>query len=148
MCIRDRLEVLPTVTPKYKERMIDFSYWLAAIEKVKDFDDGLLQQAYHDLLVESQLDSVMGDPLAAAVYQLVTTDIGSWKGTAKELLNELESNCHRYEANTRSRNWPQNAISLSKRLRIAKAGLLVQGIEVTFRRGKERMVFLENKDMY
>ena len=142
------LEVLPTVTPKYKERMIDFSYWLAAIEKVKDFDDGLLQQAYHDLLVESQLDSVMGDPLAAAVYQLVTTDIGSWKGTAKELLNELESNCHRYEANTRSRNWPQNAISLSKRLRIAKAGLLVQGIEVTFRRGKERMVFLENKDMY
>ena len=143
------LEVLPTVTPKYKERMIDFSYWLAALEKVKDFDDGLLQVAYHNLLVEYQLDSVMGDPLASAVYQLVTTNkSGSWRGTARELLQELEVNSHKYEVNTRSRNWPQNAISLSKRLRIAKAGLLVQGIEVNFTRGKERIIEITNLEAY
>jgi len=143
------LEVLPTVTPKYKERMIDFSYWITALEKVNGFNDGLIQDAYHNILVESQLDSVMGDPLASAVYQLVTTNKSdSWRGTARELLQELESNSYLYGVNTRSRNWPQNAISLSKRLRIAKAGLQIQGIEVVFTRGKKRIIEITNLGVY
>ena len=141
--------VLDGIEVIHKERMLDFSKWIAAVEKAQGLEAGLLQNAYHQILVESQIDSVMGDQLASAVYQSVTiTKKDSWSGTANELLSYLETSMTIDCGDTRSNKWPKNAIALSKRLRIAKAGLLVQGIEVTFTRGKKRIIKIENLGAY
>ena len=133
----------------HKERMLDFSNWIAAVEKVQGLEAGLLQNAYHQILIESQIDSVMGDQLASAVYQAVTgTEKDSWSGTANELLTHLQTSMTINCGDTRSNKWPKNAIALSKRLRISKTALLVQGVEVTFTRGKDRIITITNLDAY
>jgi len=122
---------------------------MCAVEKVQGLEAGLLQNAYHQILVESQIDSVQGDQLASAVHQAVTeTGKDSWSGTSKELLTHLETSMKIDCGDTRSNKWPKNAIALSKRLRIAKAALLVQGVEVTFTRGKERIIKITNLETY
>ena len=141
--------VLDGIEVIHKERMLDFSKWIAAVEKVQGLEAGLLQNAYHQILVESQIDSVQGDQLASAVHQAVTeTGKDSWSGTSKELLTHLETSMKIDCGDTRSNKWPKNAIALSKRLRIAKAALLVQGVEVTFTRGKERIIKITNLETY
>ena len=141
--------VLDDIEVVHKERMLDFSKWIAAIEKVQGLEAGLLQNAYHQILVESQIDSVMGDQLASAVHQAVTvTEKDSWSGTANELLTYLETSMNIDCGDTRSNKWPKNAIALSKRLRIAKAALLVQGVEVTYTRGKKRIIKILNLEAY
>jgi len=145
----DILKVLPDVEVTHRERMLDFSYWLAALEQVMDLPKSQLQQAYHDLLTESQHDSVMGDPLALAVYQLVTkhNSNDTWTGTPSELLEHLNTSMH-IDHDFRSKSWPANAIALSKRLRTAKAALLSQQVEILFTRGKERRITITNLDAY
>jgi len=145
----DILKVLPDVEVTHPERMIDFSHWLAALEQVMDLPESPLQQAYHDILTESQHDSVMGDPVASAVHQLVTQSGGKyeWKGTPAELLKHLNESMH-IDRDLHSKSWPANAIALSKRLRTAKAALLSQQVEVVFSRGKERRITITNLDAY
>jgi hypothetical protein len=145
----DIFKVLPDVEVTHRERMIDFSSWLAALEQVMDLPKSQLQQAYHDLLTESQHDSVMGEPLALAVYQLVTkhNSNDTWTGTPSELLERLNTSMH-IDHDSRSKAWPANAIALSKRLRTAKAALLSQQVEIVFSRGKERRITITNLDAY
>jgi len=144
----DVLKVLPDVTPTHSARMLDFMAWIAAIEQVMDLPDSQLQQAYHDIINESQYDAVMGDPLALAVYQLVTKDQrDSWESTPAALLEHLNTSMN-IDKEFRSKSWPANAIALSKRLRTVKAALLSQHIEVVFSRGKERRITITNLDAY
>ena len=91
------------------------------------------------------LDSLMENPLAAAVMSFVTdASKDQWSGTPSELLHELNflvGNRSRY-----SQDWPQNPISLSKRLSSLRAALQRQGIGVTSSRGKERMITLSRME--
>ena len=99
------------------------------------------QMEYSAALNESMLDSLMENPLAAAVMSFVTdASKDQWSGTPSVLLQELNflvGNRSRY-----SQDWPQNPIALSKRLSPLQAALRRQGIDITLSRGKERMITL------
>ena len=145
--IADILTHLPTVEVTSPERMIDFSRWLAAMERVHNAPPGAYQDLYSEALKESMLDSLMENPLAAAVMSFVTeSSKGDWSGTPTELLQELNllvGNRSRY-----SQDWPQNPIALSKRLSPLIAALKRQGIKVTLGRGKERKITITNLEAY
>lgn len=145
----DIMKVLPDVKATHPTRMIDFSRWLAALEHVRELPESKLQEAYNEILSESQHDSVMSDPLALAVYKLVTESggIDHWKGTPADLLTHLTSSMH-IEHDYRSKSWPDNAISLSKRLRTLRAALLSQDVKVEFTRGKHRTITITNLNAY
>ena len=130
---------LPTVQPTNPERMIDFVRWLAAMEIAQDVPAGVYQMAYSDALRNGQLDSLQENVLAAAILDFAENQQGeSWHGTPDELLHELTERAS--VGTLRSRDWPVNAISLSKRLAVLEAGLASQGIEIAFRRGKKRSI--------
>lgn len=134
---------LPTAKVVHPERMIDFSTWLAAMEIVDDAPEGIYQGEYSRVLNEGQLDSLQSNLLAAAVLEFADAmPTNFWSGTPAKFLDELNSIVGK---NTqRSREWPLNPISLSKRLSPLQAGLLTQGVEIEFTRGKYRTISITN----
>jgi hypothetical protein len=135
---------LPDAEVTNPERMLDFVYWLAAMEKAHDVPAGVYQGAYSDALHQSQLDSLLDNSLGAAVIEFASCmKDKKWSGTPKDLLEELSK-----DVATRtvySREWPSNPIALSKRLNALKGSLLTQGIAIEFSRGKERTITLRAK---
>jgi GTPase SAR1 family protein len=141
------LEKLPQAEVIYPERMYEFSQWLAAYELVDGVPPGTYQKAYSNALNEAQLDTLLSNPLAEAVYRFTKgLSKGSWSGTPTQLLTALDQLIN--IPTQRSRDWPQNAISLSKRLTPLSAGLSTQGIIVEFTRGKDRKITITNEEAF
>lgn len=135
-------EQLPTVEVTNPERMISFSRWLAALEKVQQKPAGYFQKRYSKLLNQGQLDVLMDNPLASAIIEFAEQmDGNEWVGTPTELLDVLEMSIVSHRT-SHSGAWPSNAIALSKRLIPIQAGLLTQGINVKISRGKHRKITL------
>lgn len=130
---------LPNVEITNPERMIDFVKWLAAMEMVDGAPAGTYQGLYSDSLNQGQLDTLMDNPLAAAIIEFTDELKGEvWSDTPSELLVELNSLVGR--GTQFSRDWPQNPIALSKRIAGLQAGLLSQGVKIELTRGKQRTV--------
>jgi hypothetical protein len=93
------------------------------------------------------LESLLEDPVAEAVINLVRQHTSSdWSGEPSELLDKLTFLApHRVKY---SREWPQNAIAMGKRLSSLKGGLLSQGIEVVLSRGKKRKVTITDLEAF
>jgi len=141
------LKHLPSVEVSSPERMYDFSQWLAAMEKVEGVPPDVYQTEYSNALNEGMLDSLLDNLLASAVMSFITDGHRNrWSGTPRELLSELNTlvgNRSRY-----SKDWPQTASALSKRLKPLQAGLRRQGIEIEFGRGKHRNITIINLEAF
>ena len=136
--IAEIFKYLPDVEVTHPERMIDFSRWLAAMEKVDDAPPGAYQSLYSECLVEAQLESLLANPLAAALIDFVQDRRTTWQGKPTELLAEL--NGFAPFAMQRSPGWPKNSIALGRGISSLQAGLKTQGIEITQTRGKHRKI--------
>lgn len=138
------LEKLPSVKVMHPQRMLSYVRYLAAAEAILDMENGRLQKVYRDILNDCQRDSVLSDPLAAAVYDLVNLEKKStWKGTPAELLARLMDINY-----PNTRHLPNNPIALSKRLKAMAAPLRSQHIEVEFQRSKHRQIIITNTEAY
>ncbi len=136
------LAKLPDAKVTHPARMIDFSRWLAAMELVDGAPAGIYQQEYVEALNEGQRESLQENVLASALLDTIDhlTQDGTehWVDTPAELLKVLSSRVS--FATQRSRDWPANPIALSKRLQFLQAPFLTQGVEIEFRRSKERLI--------
>jgi energy-coupling factor transporter ATP-binding protein EcfA2 len=147
--IADILEVLPRVQVTHPERMIDFSQWLAAMEMVDGASVGAYQQLYSKSLEEAQLNTLLENELAAAVYRLGDRLERVWTGTAADLLRELNDTASHQAM--RSVDWPKSPESLGSRLRTLKPALTSQGVFLRFYRSGDRMIEINTtriEDMY
>lgn len=135
---------LPEAEVTNPERMLDFVHWLAAMEKVYGAPAGVFQSAYSDALRQSQMDSLLDNSLGAALIEF-TSDMktNTWSGTPAALHKELNKLVT--TGTTYSREWPQNPISLSKRLNALKSSLLTQGVAIEFSRGKQRTITIRTQ---
>lgn len=132
---------LPNVEITNPERMIDFVAWLGAMEMADGIPAGIYQGLYSEILQQGQLDTLMDNPLAAAIIAFMDEFRGEvWSKTPSDLLLELSA--YISHGTQLSREWPQNPIALSKRIAGLQAGLLSQGIRIELSRGKERTVTL------
>lgn len=135
--IAEILTHLPSAEVTNPERMIDFVKWLSAMEKADGAPTGVYQKVYSEALNQGQLDSLLENTLAAALIEFAENlEDEIWSGTPAELLTKL--NC--LGGSQRSKDWPPNAIALSKRIISLQAGLLSQGISVDLSRGKHRNI--------
>lgn len=132
---------LPDVKVTDPERMIDFVTWLGAMELADGIPAGIYQGQYSEVLKQGQLDTLMDNPVAAAIIHFMDEIKGDgWSGTPSDLLSALN---HCASRGTQfSHDWPQNAIALSRRIGGLQAGLLSQGIRIELTRGKQRVVTL------
>lgn len=130
---------LPTAEVTNPERMYDFVQWLAAMEQAQGCRAGDYQALYSNVINEGQLDSILDNVLAATVLEFAHGYInGNWSGTPAGLLIQL--NKLATKAIQRLKEWPSNAIALSKRLIGLQASLRTQGVTLELYRGKERTI--------
>ena len=134
------LKHLPTVGPSQPARMYDFSHWFAAMERAEDVPEGVYQESYKENLRQAQLDSLLENPLAAALVQFSESLMSEWKDEPLRLLEELNELVPRSVRYTQ--DWPSNSIALKKRLKPLQAGLRSQGIFFEFGRDKKRWIFV------
>ena len=132
-------EQLPHAEVRHPERMIDFVKWLAAMELVDGAPAGVYQGEYSYALKQGQLDSLQQSVLGTAILELAESSVdGVWSGKPADLLSTLDFAAT--PGMKRARDWPTNAIALSKRLQSLQASLLSQGVSVELSRGKHRTV--------
>jgi hypothetical protein len=136
---------LPEVQVTRPERLIDFVAWLAALERVDGVPEGEYQSAYSTALNHGMLDSLLDDPVAVAVLELVDGHARRiWSGTPSALFATLERQVSRRTANCSA--WPKTVNALSKRLRSMQGALRRQGLEVRWKRAKQRQIELFRRD--
>jgi hypothetical protein len=129
---------LPTAKATHPERMMDFVLWLAAMEEAAGIPAGTYQSAYSEALNQGQRDGLQENALASAIVEFAEHIDDFWTGTPSDLLIKLNKSVS--AGTLRSRDWPQNAIALSKRLVPLQASLQSQGIKVELHRGKFRTI--------
>jgi len=136
---------LPNVELTSAERMIDFCKWLGAMELVNGAPVGSYQACYSDVLKQGQRDAIMDSVLGAAVLEFAE-ELGEehWSGTPTQLLGQLSFGVD--QDIKRSREWPNSAVALSKRLAPLQAPLAAQGISVEFSRPKERIITIKKME--
>ncbi len=107
------------------------------MEQADGAPSGSYQEAYSTAPKIGMLDSLLEDPLAAAVLNLVDGErVKEWSGTPTELYRVLDAAVTR--RTQYSRDWPANEIGLAKRLMSLKAAFKRQGVDIRKSRGRER----------
>lgn len=135
--------VMPEIKVKEAERMAEFSKWLAGMEVVQGVQEGTYQKYYSDQIVNGQLDALQDNLFGSEILAFAKLQERPWIGTPTKLyqvLNEFSAN-----RTARSREWPDNAIAMSKRLMPLVASLEAQGVGIQFKRGKERQIVITNE---
>jgi hypothetical protein len=124
------LATLPDVKLKNHARMADFCRIGVATEKVLGWPEGSFMKSYLDNRRDAAAGALEGEIVAEALYRLVERSGGTWAGTAKKLLAELQ-NVAGAKAR-KSPEWPTNARVLSSYLRSETRGLSALGVELQF----------------
>lgn len=128
---------LPSAEIMHPERVIAFCRWLSAMEQADGVPSGSYQEAYSIALKNGMLESLLEDPVAAAILNLVDGErVKEWSGTPEELYATLDATVTR--RTQWSREWPANEIGLGKRLKSLTAAFKRQGVDVRKHRGRER----------
>jgi hypothetical protein len=107
-------------------RMADFAMWVAAAEEALPWARGSFLEAYAGNRAEADETALDGDPVAAAVSDLMATR-EEWSGTATELYAAIAELVD--EDVRRSRAWPSAPNSLSNRMKRIAPSLRETGIE-------------------
>ncbi len=136
------LRNLPNTKPDRLPRMADFALWVSAAESVLPWRRGDFMRAYAGARTESINQAIDSDPVASAIRHLMEM-CGSWLGTSKELLDEMDRNVD--EKTRHLKAWPQTPESLSKRLRRCAPGLRTIGVNISIppRTSKARFLHIE-----
>jgi hypothetical protein len=133
------LAELPNAKATDPERLVSFSQWLAAMERVEGMPEETYQSAYSASMGDILMDGLLEDAVAAAVIDFIERQPEhTWRGTPAELLKELNEVVG-YRASY-SREWPSNEIALGKHLRALEGGLARQDIRIETGRGRRRWI--------
>jgi hypothetical protein len=116
--------------PNKLPRMADHAVWVSRCERGLDMDDGDYLRALDASARTAARDSVGADFLAVAVVDVQEARAGArWHDTPEKTLAELAGRV--VDKVRRSKEWPQNASWLTRRLRPLIPVLAKLGIEVT-----------------
>lgn len=103
----------------YTPRMADFAVWATAAETGFGLSPGTFMRAYTGNRVDAVETTLDGDLVATAIILMMEKRQSAreepWKGTCKELLEELEQ--YTDETARKARAWPKTPRAMSSRLK-------------------------------
>jgi hypothetical protein len=111
-------------------RMADYALFAIASERALGLKDGDFMKVFNRSREESRRVVIESSPVGEAIVRLMENTELVWKGTASELLKELEN--HTDPATYRSRHFPKAHNSLSRQLNRLAPDLEEQGIKATY----------------
>jgi energy-coupling factor transporter ATP-binding protein EcfA2 len=120
------------IKPEKLPRMADYALFAIASEKALGLKVGEFMATFNESREQSRQVVIESSPVGEAIIRLMEKTQLVWKGTASELLNELEK--HTDEATYRSRYFPKASNMLTRQLNRLAPDLKALGIEVSFMR--------------
>jgi hypothetical protein len=139
------LAAIPDTKPETLPRMADYALFAIASEKALGLEDGDFMKVFNQSREQSRQVVIESSPVGEAIVRLMENYPipQSWKGTASELLKELEK--HTDEATYRSRYFPKASNLLSRQLKRLTPDLESVGINLSESRihGGTRQLVLE-----
>jgi hypothetical protein len=133
-CVACGLRRLPLVRLSRPPRMADFAAWAVACSP---FADGVFIKAFEGAAAEAIETVAENDPVVVAVAAFMM-ERNYWSGTAAELFFALCTHDYNEAIPTKSKSWPREPASFSKKLRQAMSVLRKIGVEVEFGRALDR----------
>ncbi len=117
--------------------MADFAVWVSAAESALPWKEGKFLKCYRNNISQATEKSLESDIVATAVKDMIDSRT-KWKGTATELLKELEDFV--IENVSQSKMWPKTANHLTRRIKMAAPFLKKQGVKVGFLRKSDKRI--------
>jgi energy-coupling factor transporter ATP-binding protein EcfA2 len=130
------LAQLPHTNPDKLPRMADYALFAIASERALGLKEGEFMAIFNESREQSRQVVIESSPVGEAIIRLMENYPipKSWRGTASELLKELET--HTDDATYRSRFFPKAAHSLTRQLNRLSPDLRAMGIDIgSFRKG-------------
>ena len=124
------------VKVKHLPRMADFAKFIIAAEPALPWVEGEFMKTYSSIRQTAAEVAFEASVVAQSVVSWLAKQHGEWEGTATELLAHLGGEVS--ETTAKSKSWPHLPKSLSDRLRRDAPALSHMGIEVTFRKSKDK----------
>jgi Domain of unknown function (DUF3854) len=124
------LAALPNIKPDKLPRMADYAKFAIASEQALGLKAGKFLEVLDTSRETARAVVIEASPLAEAIVKLVEATPLVWKGTASQLLQDLES--HTDDATYRSRFFPKSSNSLSRQLNRLAPDLKAVGIQIVF----------------
>lgn len=121
--------IYPTIFLSSYPRMADFTLWGCAIAQALGYTKQEFLNAYYHNIDKQNEEAIEASPVGIALLGFVE-DNDFWEGTASELLSELERLTIKLKIDTRSRDWPKSASSLSRKIQLIQSNLADKGIMV------------------
>ena len=139
------MEIRPDIKLDGLYDMADFTRWGAAIAEALGYTAEKFLRAYGKNKAEQTEEAISNNPVAVAVKSFIYDQEDQyWKGSASELLGELEQVAEKERINIKAKGWPKAANSLSRKLNEVKTTMQEYGVEVTFEKsGNHRTITLE-----
>lgn len=110
-------------------RMADFTLWGCAIAEAMGYNRAQFLDAYlANIQVQSQ-EAIRASLIGQTIMDFMI-DKAEWRGSASDLLAELEAVAESKKINTRVRGWPKAPNSLTRRLNEIKSNLKDLGMDV------------------
>jgi Domain of unknown function (DUF3854) len=122
------LAQLPHTKPDKLPRMADYALFAIASEQAVGLKAGEFMETFSESREQSRQVVIESSPVGEAIVRLMEKTDLVWKGTASELLNELER--HTDEATYRSRYFPKASNMLKRQLNRLTPDLKALGIDV------------------
>lgn len=123
------IEIHPAISLSSYPRMADFTRWGCAITQALGYTQQEFLTAYYHNIDKQNEEAIEASPVGVAVLSFME-DQDNWEGTASDLLSELEKLTIKLKIDTRSRDWPKSAASVSRRIQLIQANLSEKGIIV------------------
>ncbi len=133
------------VRPPQVFRMADVTRWVCAAEPGLGLAEGAFLKAYAANRAEVNLATIECSPIGPAILYLMKIT-SEYRGSAGELLKELNGAKSEFENLWRDNDWPRNPRVLSHQLRQLLPALRQQGVLVSFPRGsKKRLIVIRRQ---
>ena len=128
-------------------RMADFANWIQQAETALPWAKGRFIETYQKNRASIIEESINQDLVGSAIKNWVDSwSIQSeWEGSASDLLSTLEQDMS--ETTIRSKGWPQDASSLSRRINSQAKFLRQTGIEVEVKRNYQGRTLIIRKNL-
>lgn len=141
------MKIYPEVKLERLSRMADFTKWGYAFAEAVGIGGENFLEAYRKNQSYANEEAIESHPVAAALVALMS-DNEKWRGSVRELLENLEEIANKEKINTNSEIWPKAPHSLSRRLTEIKSNLEQKGIIFSKKHaGDAKIITIVNKNL-
>lgn len=132
--ISKAIGIYPTLKLEQTPRMADFAHWGSAVALALGYSQESFLEVYKNNIARQDDEVIESSEVSQAIILFIEKE-SKWKGSATDLLRQIEKIADANKIDRRSNGWPRSASLLTRHLNSVKPNLNRFGIYFKIRRG-------------